>query len=45
LKQAATIADVDYRRSFLENVPENARTIELARRWIGESSGARGGGA
>jgi hypothetical protein len=45
LKQAATIADVDYRRSFLENVPENARTIELARRWIGESSGVRGGGA
>lgn len=36
LKQADTIADLDYRRSFLENVPENARTLELARCWLGE---------
>lgn len=36
LKQAGAIVDIDYRRSFLENVPENARTIELSRRWLGE---------
>ncbi|HLM71661.1 MAG TPA: hypothetical protein VK459_03180, partial [Polyangiaceae bacterium] len=35
LKQAATIADADYKKSFLESVPENARTMDLARRWLG----------
>jgi hypothetical protein len=24
------------RKSFLENVPENARTLSLARQWLGE---------
>jgi eukaryotic-like serine/threonine-protein kinase len=33
---AGKIVDPDYRRSFLENVPENARTLELARAWLGE---------
>src|SRR6185503_8833178 len=33
---AAKIGDAVYRRSFLENVPENVRTLELARRWLGE---------
>jgi eukaryotic-like serine/threonine-protein kinase len=30
------IPDPDYRQSFLENVPENARTLALARDWVGE---------
>ncbi|UQA63976.1 protein kinase [Polyangium aurulentum] len=30
---AAKIDDPAYRKSFLENVPENRRTIELAREW------------
>jgi hypothetical protein len=42
-EQAATIGDVDFRRSFLENVPENARTIDLARRWLGATAGAGAG--
>jgi hypothetical protein len=33
---AGAIADPDYRRSFLEHVPENARTLALAREWAGE---------
>jgi eukaryotic-like serine/threonine-protein kinase len=32
--RAAKIADADWRRSFLEAVPENARTLELARSWL-----------
>jgi hypothetical protein len=36
LNIAGRIADPDYRRSFLKNVPENARTIELARAWLGD---------
>jgi hypothetical protein len=36
LATAAKISDPDYRRSFLEDVPENARTIALARAWLGE---------
>jgi len=31
---AATIGDPEYRRGFLEDVPENRRTLELAARWI-----------
>jgi hypothetical protein len=34
---ADRIADLAYRRSFLEDVPENARTIELAHAWLGEA--------
>jgi eukaryotic-like serine/threonine-protein kinase len=34
------IPDPAYRRSFLEDVPENARTIELAHAWRGEAPGA-----
>ncbi len=33
---ADRIPDPAYRRSFLEDVPENARTLELARAWLGE---------
>jgi eukaryotic-like serine/threonine-protein kinase len=33
---ADRISDPAYRRSFLENVPENARTLALARAWQGE---------
>ncbi len=36
LAQAAKIADVALRRSFLERVPENARTLSLARSLLGE---------
>jgi eukaryotic-like serine/threonine-protein kinase len=38
LDRAAKIKDPAWRRSFLENVPENARTIELARAWLDESA-------
>jgi hypothetical protein len=30
------ISDPDYKASFLENVPENARTLALARAWLGD---------
>jgi len=33
--QAARIGDLTVRRGFLENLPENARTLVLARLWIG----------
>jgi hypothetical protein len=32
---ADRIADPDHKQSFLENVPENARTLALARAWLG----------
>jgi len=32
---AGRIADPDHQKSFLENVPENARTLALARAWLG----------
>jgi len=32
---ADRIPDPDYRQSFVENVPENARTLALARAWLG----------
>jgi hypothetical protein len=36
---AARIADPGYRTSFLEAVPENARTLALARSWLGAAPG------
>jgi hypothetical protein len=33
---AGRIPDPDHRKSFLERVPENARTLALARAWLGE---------
>lgn len=39
LTNASKISDPAHRRSFLERVPENARTLELARRWIGLPGG------
>jgi hypothetical protein len=33
---ADRIADPAYRRSFLERVPENARTLALAHAWLGD---------
>lgn len=33
---AAKIPDPDYRQGFLERVPEHARTLALARAWLGE---------
>lgn len=35
---ASQIADPNYQRSFLEDVPENARTLALARAWLGEAA-------
>jgi len=32
---ADKIADPDYKASFLERVPENARTLALADAWLG----------
>src|SRR6185503_15103919 len=39
LARAARIADPAWRKSFCERVPENARTLELARLWVGEDPG------
>ena len=33
---AGRILDPTYQQSFLEQVPENARTLALARAWLGE---------
>jgi hypothetical protein len=35
---AGRIAAPDYRASFLEAVPENARTLALARAWLDEAA-------
>ena len=35
---AGRIGDPDLERSFLEDVPENARTFALAREWLGDAS-------
>ncbi|HEU4731834.1 MAG TPA: hypothetical protein VFT22_28260, partial [Kofleriaceae bacterium] len=35
---ASRIADPAYRRSFLEDIPENARTLALARAWLDETA-------
>jgi eukaryotic-like serine/threonine-protein kinase len=37
LARAARISDPLWRESFLCKVPDNARTLELARRWLGET--------
>ena len=37
---AARIEDLGYRRSFLEGVPENVRTFDLAHRWLGDEGTA-----
>jgi eukaryotic-like serine/threonine-protein kinase len=37
LYRASRIADPSWRRCFLERVSENARTLELAAQWVGES--------
>ena len=39
LERAAKISDPAWRASFLERVPENARTMALARAW-GEAPGS-----
>ena len=36
LERAAMIARPEWRESFLTKVPENARTLALAREWLGE---------
>jgi hypothetical protein len=38
LSIAARIGDPAYRESFLENVPENRRTLALAREWLGDGA-------
>ncbi|AUX24233.1 protein kinase [Sorangium cellulosum] len=38
LTRAARIEDPAYRRSFLERVPEHARTLLVAREWLGEGT-------
>ncbi|UQA63975.1 protein kinase [Polyangium aurulentum] len=35
---AAKISDPVHRNTFFENVPENRRTLELARQWLGEGA-------
>jgi tetratricopeptide (TPR) repeat protein len=35
---AGTICDPAYRQSFLDSVPENARTLALARAWLGDAA-------
>jgi hypothetical protein len=34
LSRAEKILDADLRKSFLERVPEHARTLSLARQWV-----------
>jgi hypothetical protein len=38
---ADKITDPDYQASFLERVPENARTLALADAWLGDSTPSR----
>jgi hypothetical protein len=40
LAMAAKITEAAYQKSFLENVPENRRTLDLAREWLGEGGEA-----
>jgi len=35
---ADRIAEPAYRKNFLDNVPENARTLALARDWLGDTA-------
>ena len=37
--QAARIDDVAVRRGFLEDLPDHARTLALARQWVGDEAG------
>ena len=37
LENAAKVGDPELRRSFLEDICENARILELARTWLGEA--------
>jgi len=39
LANAEKIGDPGFKKSFLANVPENARTLKLAREWLGEGGG------
>jgi tetratricopeptide (TPR) repeat protein len=43
LERADKIASVEWRRSFLERMSENARTLTLSRVWLGEPSEPRVG--
>ncbi len=36
--RAAKIGDLAVRRGFLEDLPENSRTLALARQWLGDAS-------
>jgi hypothetical protein len=38
LVNADKIDNPEHKKAFLESVPENARTLELARRWLGEDA-------
>jgi hypothetical protein len=38
LAAASAIGDSGMRRSFLQDVPENARTLELAQQWLGATT-------
>jgi tetratricopeptide (TPR) repeat protein len=40
MSRAAKISDATMRRSFLENVPDNARTVQLASEWAADGGGA-----
>jgi hypothetical protein len=40
LENAEKIGDPEFKKSFLGNVPENARTLKLAREWLGEGAGS-----
>ncbi len=40
LERAESISDVAWRESFLGAIPENARTLQLAREWIDEARGS-----
>ena len=42
LAASQSIEDPERRRRFLENVPENARTLTRAQRWLGEHEGDQG---
>lgn len=45
LARAARISNPEWRQSFLENVPDNARTLALARAWLDEGGEAPQGRA
>ena len=43
LTLASRIGDLDMRRRFLGNVPENVRTLQLASQWLGPERSPAGG--